>query len=236
MDEFCFEHPNNAIANRRSRLIPIDPSTAQHNEVENLFREGWKHPNKELPKLHAVYKITFPESSIKVFLRYQSSLVESPYWSPFIRKGAQSLLFHGTNRACLLGENSNHMSLCNLSKCSLCSIIRRSFDISKCGSKHHFTRFGIGVYTTSCSSKADDYSRNAIQDAKYKAVILSHVAVGETYKLLRNATHLKGPPSGFHSVTGVPGIDLNYEETVVYSNDAIRPAYLLVYSDGSKTT
>ena len=32
-------------------------------------------------------------------------------------------------------------------------------------------------------------------------------------------------------VLGVPGEDLNYEETVVYNNDAIRPAYLLVYGE-----
>jgi hypothetical protein len=28
---------------------------------------------------------------------------------------------------------------------------------------------------------------------------------------------------------GEPGGDLNYEETVVYRNDAIRPAYVIVY-------
>ena len=32
-------------------------------------------------------------------------------------------------------------------------------------------------------------------------------------------------------VLGVPGEDLNYEETVVYNNDAIRPAFLIVYGD-----
>lgn len=32
-------------------------------------------------------------------------------------------------------------------------------------------------------------------------------------------------------VLGVPGRDLNYEETVVYDNDAIRPAFLIVYGD-----
>lgn len=47
----------------------------------------------------------------------------------------------------------------------------------------------------------------------------------------QNATNLKGPPPGFHSVQGVPGVDLNYEETVVYNNDAIRPGYLIVYGD-----
>ena len=32
-------------------------------------------------------------------------------------------------------------------------------------------------------------------------------------------------------VIGEPGVDLNYEETVVYDNDAIRPAFLVVYGD-----
>lgn len=32
-------------------------------------------------------------------------------------------------------------------------------------------------------------------------------------------------------VVGEPGADLNYEETVVYDNDAIRPAFLIVYGE-----
>ena len=34
-------------------------------------------------------------------------------------------------------------------------------------------------------------------------------------------------------VIGEPGEDLNYEETVVYDNDAIRPAFLIVYGEDS---
>jgi ADP-ribose pyrophosphatase YjhB (NUDIX family) len=30
-------------------------------------------------------------------------------------------------------------------------------------------------------------------------------------------------------IYGVPGGHLNYDETVVYRNDAIRPAFVLVY-------
>lgn len=65
------------------------------------------------------------------------------FWSPFIRSGTQSLLFHGTNRACLLGENDQNVLLCGLPKCSLCTILRESFDVNKCGeylgfiSSHH---------------------------------------------------------------------------------------------------
>ena len=30
-------------------------------------------------------------------------------------------------------------------------------------------------------------------------------------------------------VMGIPGRDLNYDETVVYNNEAIRPVYLITY-------
>jgi hypothetical protein len=41
--------------------------------------------------------------------------------------------------------------------------------------------------------------------------------------------HLARIQSFSLQVFGEPGADLNYEETVVYSNEAIRPAYLMVY-------
>lgn len=47
--------------------------------------------------------------------------------------GNEKLLFHGTNRACLLGETSRNILLCGLKECYLCSILRSSFDIKKCG-------------------------------------------------------------------------------------------------------
>lgn len=47
--------------------------------------------------------------------------------------GNEKLLFHGTNRACLLGESSNNVLLCSLKECYLCSILRSSFDVKKCG-------------------------------------------------------------------------------------------------------
>ena len=81
----------------------------------------------------------------------------------------EQFLFHGTNRFCRLAEDASRVRLCNLSKCHLCSIIRNSFDIKRCGTyehpffynipnnyligtKHKFRRFGTGIYTTVCSS------------------------------------------------------------------------------------
>lgn len=57
------------------------------------------------------------------------------------------------------------------------------------------------------------------------------MVVGRTHRLRRSDKALTAPPYGYHSITGEPGEDLNYEETVVYKNEAIRPAFLIVYGD-----
>ncbi|CAL1717323.1 unnamed protein product [Somion occarium] len=229
MDEFCLEHPTNVDrCSRHARLVLVDEASPRYAQVRELFQNGWRHPEKPVPSLRAIYKVVAPESKIAPFLKYQSSVMTTSWWSPFIRAGTEALLFHGTNRACLLGETPNNLKPCKLPKCCLCSIIRESFDVQKCGNKHNF---GKGIYTSSCSSKADDYAKSTARKAKYQVLLLNRVALGKTYKLQRNADHLTSPPPGYHSVFGVPGVELNYEETVVYSNDAIRPGYLIVYGD-----
>ena len=114
-------------------------------------------------------------------------------------------------------------------------------------------RFGKGIYTSACSSsmyisrpiffvvlssslEADDYTKNLSRHAKHHVLLLNRVALGKSFPSQRNAQHLTSPPPGFHSVLGVPGIHLNYEETVVYSNDAIRPGYVLVYGEPPTTS
>ena len=43
------------------------------------------------------------------------------------------LFFHGTNRACTLGDKWTNDQLCTKKDCSLCGIIRGSYDIDKTG-------------------------------------------------------------------------------------------------------
>jgi len=143
----------------------------------------------------------------------------------------EHLLFHGTSRACALGETGDNVRLCRLARCSLCSVIRSSYDINLCGTKNKFSRFGQGIYTTKCSSKADDYTSSERSDLKLRFLLVNTVVVGWQNKRMRNKKSMVNAGPGYHSVLGVPGGDLNYEETVVYNNDAIRPAFLIVYGD-----
>jgi len=95
--------------------------------------------------------------------------------------------------------------------------------------------------------EADDYNHNDDDTVKLRVLLVSRVVVGKPHKRKHNATCLTEPPCGYHSVDilfstnghpltpfkviGEPGADLNFEETVVYNNDAIRPTFLIVYGD-----
>ncbi|KAF7969837.1 hypothetical protein HWV62_25900 [Athelia sp. TMB] len=231
LDDFTVESSASKSFGKWKRLMPLEKSSASYSRVVKLFNKGWKHREKAKPHVYAVYKIISPEGTLKPYLDYLAAVQDSPSIKAAGKKEIENLLFHGTKRACLLGENAKNSRLCGSSKCAVCSIIRSSFDIARCGSKHKFMRFGEGIYTTSCSSKADDYSTNSSSDATYKVLIVSRVVVGKSLKRKTNATNLTELPCGYHSLVGEPGEDLNYSETVVYDNDAIRPAYLVVYGD-----
>ena len=75
------------------------------------------------------------------FTKRRSRVMTTNWWNPFIRVGSEALLFHGTNRACLLGETPENVMPCRLTQCGLCSIIRKSFDVQRCGSKNSFARW-----------------------------------------------------------------------------------------------
>ncbi|TEB34609.1 ADP-ribosylation [Coprinellus micaceus] len=231
-DEFSFDHPQNKGCGYTNRLLPLPKSDPGYSEVEKCFRKGWKHPKKKRPRIYSIFRIALPEQMLKPFHKYRAMVASTPGVAGKTSDPAnEQLLFHGTTRCCLLGDDPRSTRLCSVPQCNLCCVIRSSFDVKKCGTKHRFKRFGKGIYATTCSSKADDYTANPKDTSKLRVLLLNRVIVGKAHRRQRNATSLTEPPCGYHSVVGEPGVDLNYEETVVYENDAIRPAYLIVYGD-----
>jgi len=236
IDEFSSEHPDNKGYYGKTRRLRMLSSGDEHfSTIEELFYNGWKHPKKQKQKIHAIFKILSPDSSLKPYHRYRAMVTSSPTLRNRTKNSAnEQFLFHGTNRFCRLAEDASRVRLCSLSKCHLCSIIRNSFDVQRCGKKHKFRRFGTGIYTTACSSKADDYVLNGDESSKFRVLLVNRVVVGKPHKRRQNATGLTEPPCGHHAVVGEPGVDLNYEETVVYHNNAIRPAFLIVYKEDTQ--
>ncbi|KAH8112657.1 hypothetical protein DFH11DRAFT_467559 [Phellopilus nigrolimitatus] len=229
IDSSCLWKPDEQV-----KLVSLAPDTFEYLQVMFLLDSGWSNYKKTRPRLIRVLKIIRSSHSDEAYFIYQQ-IVHLQHIPPILLTDGsrfdlnESLLFHGTTRACLLGEDETHDDICLSPCCSLCRIIQSSFDIKNCGSNCQFSRFGRGIYTSICSSKADDYCKPTHPDAKKRFLLLNRVMVGREFQTKESLTHLLQAPSGFHSVSGEPGGDLNYEETVVYNNDAIRPAYLAIY-------
>ena len=133
-----------------------------------------------------------------------------------LASGNQVRRWHGTNRKCKIGENGGS-SLCSSPQCSLCCIIKTSFDIGLSKKKTGWGRFGNGIYTSSSSSKfvgcsltvtvtlipvicrSNDYSTNLVS-SPLKAVLLSYVVAGKCKKFTTDQPTLTQPPAGFDSV------------------------------------
>ncbi|GLB39055.1 putative poly(ADP-ribose) polymerase catalytic domain [Lyophyllum shimeji] len=229
---FSLEHSGQS---GRSRLVVLAPDDPYYHLVRDKFIEGWRHADRPRPPVRAVLKILSTNESLNVYKKYRAKVAAEINDRKAKNQGNQKLLFHGTNRYCRVAENPDKVRICELSECSLCSIIRHSFNIEKSGNKHSFRRFGKGIYTTTCSSKADDYSFTGAKKFNWRVMLACRVVVGRPLIRRQDDTELTAPPPGYHSamfqVIGKPGENLNYHETVVYDDDAIRPAFVVVYGE-----
>ncbi|KAJ3557059.1 hypothetical protein NM688_g1676 [Phlebia brevispora] len=215
-------------------------------EVTSQFRFQWLH-GTPLPRIVKIWKLFGTRELTDRFMKYKLEVERR-----IEQLGGNSRRrWHGTTRACDLGDNDRATEFCQDQECCVCSIIRTSFDKAQFGARTNFGRFGAGIYTSATSSKvrsllvfieyaslpipqetlqANDYV--ATKRSTYKAMLLCEVIMGNAVKLTVNHPHLTSPPRGYDSVVGEPGDDLNYDESIVYRNDAIRPLFLVIYDDG----
>lgn len=212
-------------------LLEVPSDHVTFGDIENQFKSSWKHPNKAIPTLQRVYKIVESQSFRANYEVYRVGVDwRGQFMASNLAPGNECRRWHGTKRACNLGD-PGVTQLCYNTNCALCNIIRTSFDLGHSGNNFGWERFGKGIYTSATSSKSDDYNQNLVY-SPYKALLLNTVIVGQAIKLTQNSPYLTAPPTGYDSVIGEPspGSVLNYDELVVYTNDAIRPSYLVVYS------
>lgn len=89
IDEFSFKHPQNQGYSKSKRLVLLpqsDPNYVMRESltssfqrmnaahcaiVEKKFLKGWKHPNKQKPAVHAIFKVLSSETSLKPFHQYR---------------------------------------------------------------------------------------------------------------------------------------------------------------------
>jgi len=209
-----------------TQLITIAKNDPKFADVAHQFDISWRHPSKLKPTIVNIYQVVFTKTLADRYKSYRDAVERrGNFQSQGMSSGNQCRRWHGTARACTLGDDPKNVKLCGQATCALCSILRTSYKLSFVGTSN---MFGRGIYASSTSSKSDDYSTNKVSSPN-KVIILNKVVVGKGYKLLRGSTGLTGPPAGYDSVLGETGKSLNYDEVIVYSEDAIRPAYVVVY-------
>ncbi|KAF9650501.1 hypothetical protein BDM02DRAFT_3140877 [Thelephora ganbajun] len=212
--------------------VPMDHDAFWH--VVDRFTESWAHPT-QCPTVQAVrvYKIVLTQHRLDMYLGYRDTL---EYYGRFAAQGKlignECVLWHSSRRSCSLGE-AGQTTPCVIPGCCLCSIIRGSFDTGNSTTNTPAGRFGAGIYASAKASKASDRSSDDKSVVTpWKALLLNNVAAGHECVMRYGDTTLKEPPPGYNSVYGQAGGILNDDELVVYTNNAIRPTWLVMYKRG----
>lgn len=194
------------LAERRTPLLLEAPmGHATYQMVESKFKAAWK-AGTPCPEIKRVFKIVENEA----FLR--------PYENHLRKRGNEHFRYHGTGRSCQLGQCSDQTQVCNSRSCSVCSILKTSFKVNLAKTSG---AFGAGIYTSSASNKAFSYCGSG------GSMLLTKVVMGNI-KYVTSWNEVMSRPKGYDSVVfDRQGGTLN--ETVVYSDDAIRPVFLITF-------
>jgi len=220
--DFCSKRCSTAALSRVPMILEIPGGNAIYRDVVNQFTQKWEHPTAT-PTVIKLWRVYGDRSVLDRFSRYQLEVERRSS----VAGGNTRRRFHGTIRACTLGDTSADGNLCSQTACNICRIIESSFQLARAGERTNFGRFGAGIYTSATSSKANDYyGGNASPN---RAILLNDVVMGKTVKLTTTNQSLTQPPTGYDAVIGEPGGDLNYDECIVYKNEAIRASFLIVY-------
>jgi len=205
-------------------IVKVPEDHERYKSVASQFRKKWLH-NKKCPEVREIYKIVSTTESLEKYQQYLDQLeARGNFSSRKKSRGNENRRWHGTTRTCNIGDEGE-TEFCSDSSCSLCCIMKNSYDVSFSMSTG---MFGAGIYTSATSSKSDSFSSNCCTSDR-KAMLLNKVAVGRGYKMITSDATMAEPPPGYDSVLAEAGAGLNYDELVVYKNDAIRPSYLVMY-------
>ncbi|KIK57329.1 hypothetical protein GYMLUDRAFT_263100 [Collybiopsis luxurians FD-317 M1] len=225
---FCSKACADNAEKQGPMILEVPAGHVTFRSVSDQFKASWRHPGTKCPPVKRVYKIVSTQASLAAFNAYKATVeAKGQFVAAGRSAGNENRRWHGTKRECHFGDKGQ-TQFCGSPTCSLCCIVKTSFDLSLFGKKTGWGRFGKGIYTSSTSSKSNDYSTNDCR-CSLKAILLNKVIVGKGCKVTQDNTTLTAPPPGYDSVLAEKGGNLNYDELVVYTNDAIRPSFLVMY-------
>ncbi|KAG9306694.1 hypothetical protein G9A89_004241 [Geosiphon pyriformis] len=233
-------------------IIQIAQSEDAYKSVSEQWNKGWKASGLRPPKIISVWKIFLDINILNRYKRYRDKVEEEGNFQG--RKfpkgnGKRSRRFHGTSQICLLGLSTK--TLCTNPKCATCGIIRTSYKLSLSDARGFF---GEGIYFSSSPSKSHVYNEDSqktlkilqdhrfsskfqiyskLKETTYRTMFLNRVIVGNRFEqCVFQKFNPDTLPEGYHSVVGEPTKSengLEYDELIVYKEDACVPCYFIVY-------
>ena len=133
------------------------------------FQEKWSQSFKPVPEVRAIYKIVSTRANEAKYEQHLSvslifadffALIEAHDYSNRVEakgnfsmqgkaRGNENHTWYGTMRKCYIGDKGV-TKFCSSPSCSLCCIMKTSFDIAK---RSNSWGFGTGIYTSLTSSE-----------------------------------------------------------------------------------
>jgi hypothetical protein len=216
------------------RLMVLKKVHPDFSSIKEQFLQKWQKDGElGAPRVEKLFKIMVPNSTYRAYEEYKNHALRS-YGPGYNLKRR----FHGTSctDACDFFVNLGG-GPCSRPECAVCSICQHGFLVDKSGQTARATSFGLrygeGLYFSSVSGKSHDYaggSEKKERGRKYRAILLCNVVVGRAFLTTEGSLVGPFPRPGYDSTVGEVGPNLNYDEVVVYQNEAAIPAYLITYS------
>jgi hypothetical protein len=198
----------------------LNRKSPEYKKYESWFKKKWEHPNSEAD-VKQVYMAT---------MQGIANSFRGKCFNKYKGKRDYKMVYHGTQRACNVGEKGDTLWLCKNKECFLCQILWHSFKVEKSSGGG---MFGRGIYSTPVSSKANLYARNHKVKSRYHAILLCQVVSDNPQAMTGPNSALTAPSPGYNCVKGLTvakGGALNYPEIVVYQNEAIIPIGVILYT------
>ncbi|CAM9262023.1 unnamed protein product [Scytosiphon promiscuus] len=211
------------------KLHFLDEGHPEHKSLSDQFVSKWEHkkPAKGV-KVLDIIKIEVPHEIHQGHEEYKKMV-------PNVRRR-----FHGTSSttSCRFYLGG---SMCLRPDCGLCGICMRGFKLEENvgtsptrRSRARWLMYGRGIYFSSVSGKANDFSKETAKRAHdgtmVRCMLVADVAAGNallTYE--KDFPEMTKTPPGYDSIVGEVGPQLNYDELVVYDPAAALPTHFIVY-------
>ncbi|KAJ3448566.1 c2h2-like zinc finger protein [Anaeramoeba flamelloides] len=209
---------------KMSYLVQITKNSKKYLTIKKQFLHSW---NGKEPTILSIVSIVINEELQAKYNDYKNAIVEKTQMdsiSTLVGLGNERRRFHGTKLGCTVGIAGN-LDFCNNTNCVVCSVCKNGFQLkySQGG------LFGYGLYFSASAEKSNQYTKNITND-KHKVILLVKVVCGRGFIAKKKYRKIHKAPENCDCVIyDIKGKNKN--ETIVYSDNAAIPRYMVFYKD-----